>query len=99
MDQRYGDSDFATEVQTALDSDAWVPSTVTAKVKQGAVTLEGQVSWNFERDAAERTVNDLKAAGRVYNNIVVASNTTKTAPTRKVCATNSTCAQITRARR
>ena len=73
MNQRYGDSDFATVVQTALDGDAWVPKTVMAKVVEGSVTLEGQVAWNFERDAAERTVHDLGAVGRVYNNIVVAS--------------------------
>jgi osmotically-inducible protein OsmY len=31
----------------------------TAKVHQGAVTLEGEVTWKFERDAAERAVRHL----------------------------------------
>ena len=37
---------------------------VTAKVQEGMVTLEGQVAWNYQRDAAERAIRYLRALSR-----------------------------------
>lgn len=58
-------------VQLALTADAWVPKTVTVRAQAGSIILEGQVAWNFQRDAAERTTHDLRGIGKVHNNIVV----------------------------
>lgn len=63
--------DIAAIVQQALAADAWVPKTVTVKAQAGSIILEGQVAWNFQRDAAERTTYDLRSVGKVHNNIVV----------------------------
>jgi osmotically-inducible protein OsmY len=50
------DSELAVAVQSALLWDVFVPKAITAKVQGGAVTLEGQVPWNYQREAAERAV-------------------------------------------
>jgi osmotically-inducible protein OsmY len=68
------DSDIAAAVQSALTWDVYVPKTVTAKVQQGAVTLEGQVVWMYERDAAERAVRYLAGVVSVYNAILIKPN-------------------------
>jgi osmotically-inducible protein OsmY len=65
-DHKRTDSDIAAAVQSALNWNVFTPSSVTAKVQHGTVTLEGQVAWNFERDAAERAVRNL--VGVVYVN-------------------------------
>jgi osmotically-inducible protein OsmY len=66
------DSEVAAAVQSALQWDVSVPKTVTAKVEKGAITLEGQVSWNFERDAAERAVRYLAGVVSVRNKTTLA---------------------------
>ena len=66
-EHKHSDSEIADAVQSALKWKVYVPSTITAKVQQGAVTLEGQVSWNFQRDAAERAVRYLTGVTTVHN--------------------------------
>ena len=46
------DSDIASAIQSTLKWDVLVPNAVTAVVRDGSVTLDGQVGWNFEREAA-----------------------------------------------
>ena len=65
------DSDIAAAVQHALKWDVFTPNSVTAKVQNSAVTLEGQVKWNFEREAAERAVRYLTGVVAVYNSITL----------------------------
>lgn len=65
------DSEIAAAVQSALEWDVAVPKLVTARVEKGAVTLEGQVPWNFQRDAAERAVRHLKGVVAVNDCIVL----------------------------
>ena len=65
------DSDIAAAVQHALKWDVFTPNSVTAKVQNSAVTLEGQVKWNFEREAAERAVRYLTGVVVVYNSITL----------------------------
>jgi len=65
------DSDIAASVQSALKWDVLVPKVVTASVAKGAVTLEGQVTWNYQREAAERSVRYLKGVIAVYNSITL----------------------------
>ena len=61
------DSEIAKAVQSALKWDVFVPSAITAKVKDGAVTLEGQATWNYQRDSAERAVQNLTGVTWVNN--------------------------------
>ena len=50
------DRELAEVAQQVLDWDVLVPKGVKVKVKDGWVTLEGAVTWNFQRDAAERAM-------------------------------------------
>ncbi len=70
-DHKRTDSDIAAAVQHALKWDVYTPNSVTAKVQNSAVTLEGQVKWNFEREAAERAVRYLTGVVAVYNSITL----------------------------
>lgn len=65
------DAEIAEAVLGALKWDVFVPETVTAKVQQGEVTLEGQVTWNFQREAAERSIRYLSGVTRVYNAVTL----------------------------
>lgn len=68
-DHKRSDSDIAAAVQSALKWDVFTPNSVTAKVQNFKVTLEGQVNWNFEREAAERAVRYLTGVVSVRNDI------------------------------
>jgi osmotically-inducible protein OsmY len=68
---KHSDSEIAGAALSALTWDVYVPASVTAKVQDGAVTLEGQVGWNFERDAAEKAVRYLAGVSNVYNSITL----------------------------
>ena len=65
------DSDIAGAVQSTLKWDVLVPKAVTAVVRDGWVTLAGQVDWNFEREAAERAVRYLTGVVSVSNSITL----------------------------
>ena len=58
-DHKRSDAEIASAIQGALRWDVFVPKTVTATVHNGAVTLGGNVTWNFQRDAAERAIGYL----------------------------------------
>ncbi len=70
-DHRRSDSEIAIAVQSALRWDVFVPKTVTAKVQSGWVTLEGQAPWNYQRDAAERSVRHLTGVAGVSNAVTL----------------------------
>jgi osmotically-inducible protein OsmY len=61
------DSEIATAVLGALKWDVFVPASVTAKVERGIVTLEGEVTWNYQRDAALRAVRTLTGVTNIHN--------------------------------
>ena len=63
------DSDIAVATQRALSWNVLVPKTVTAKVHDGIVTLEGRVSWNYAREAAADAVRYLTGVVFVGNNV------------------------------
>jgi osmotically-inducible protein OsmY len=71
VDHKRSDSDIAASIQHALKWDVYVPKTVTAKVHGGMVTLEGQVTWNFQRDAAERATRYLTGVVSVNNAVTL----------------------------
>ena len=85
-DHARSDSEIAAATQGALEWDVFVPKSVTAKVHQGAVTLEGQVHWNYQRDEAERAVRFLKGVVAVHNSITLKPETSAAVVKDKVLA-------------
>jgi osmotically-inducible protein OsmY len=70
------DSDVATEIINAFKWNWEVPAEkVTARVEKGWVTLEGQVEWNSQSNAAMDAVRNLLGVAGVSNNIKVKSRT------------------------
>jgi VCBS repeat-containing protein len=69
------DAELQSSVESALERDVFSPDTVSATVHNGVVTLEGEVTWIFERDAAERTVQFLKGVAAVNNTITIKPQT------------------------
>ena len=49
----------------------------TVKVEDGWVTLEGDLPWNFEKEAAKKAVNNLAGVKGVTNNIKIKSEFVK----------------------
>ncbi len=62
------DQDIAPAAVDALRWNTLVPADkVQVKVEKGAVTLTGDVEWNYQKDAAERAVSGLMGVTRVIN--------------------------------
>jgi osmotically-inducible protein OsmY len=61
--------------RAAVDALKWniavPPDRIRVKVDNGWVTLEGDVDWSFERDAAERTVRSLTGVKGVSNLVAI----------------------------
>lgn len=69
-------AEIANEVLSALKSNWSVPNDkVTVKVEDGWVTLEGELSWNYQKEAAKSAVNYLTGVKGVTNNIKIKSET------------------------
>jgi osmotically-inducible protein OsmY len=47
---------------------------VKVKVERGWLTLEGEVEWNFQKDAAKKAVSNLSGVAGVTNNIKIKSD-------------------------
>jgi osmotically-inducible protein OsmY len=63
-------AEIAQEVLNALKSNWSVPKDkVTVKVEDGWVTLEGELPWNYQKEAAKSAVNYLTDVKGVTNNI------------------------------
>lgn len=73
---RRSDADLSRSIESVLKWNLLVPETVTARVQKGWVTLEGEVGWGYQRDAAERAMHGLICVAGVTNSIVV--NTSRT---------------------
>lgn len=66
------DTDIAHAVVSALTWDVEVPNDrIKATVRDGWLTLEGDVEWQFQRRAAERAVRNLTGVRGVSNLIAV----------------------------
>jgi osmotically-inducible protein OsmY len=67
--------EIAKDILTALNANWSVPKDkVTVKVEDGWVTLEGELPWNYQREAAKNAVNYLMGVKGVTNNIKVKSD-------------------------
>lgn len=70
------DNDIATDVLTAYQWNVEVPrDKVKVKVEKGWVTLEGELEWNFQKEAAKAAVRDLLGVVGVTNNITIKADT------------------------
>lgn len=62
------DTDIARAAVRALEWNTWVPEgAVKVTVKDGWVTLEGAVEWQYQRDTARKTVEHLTGVKGVDN--------------------------------
>ena len=69
------DSEIAREILSAWKWNWNVPeSKLKIKVESGWVTLEGDVEWNYEREAARKSVEKLTGVKGVSNNILIKSS-------------------------
>lgn len=73
------DLDIANEVIRALRWNWNVPNdTVKVKVEGGWVTLDGDLTWNYQREAARNAIQNLEGVKGIYNNIKIKSDNTDT---------------------
>jgi osmotically-inducible protein OsmY len=68
---RRNDSEIAEAVSRSLRWSNEVPGNVDAEIRNGFVTLTGQVEWQFQRVAAMRAVRDLHGVTGVANEVAV----------------------------
>lgn len=70
------DNDIAVEVLNALKSNVVIPSEkLKVEVENGHVTLDGELLWNFEREAAKNAVKYLSGVKGLTDNIIIKSET------------------------
>lgn len=70
------DAEVANEVLSALKNNYPVPNDkVIVKVEKGWVTLEGELPWNYQREAAMSAIKYLTGVKGVTNNIKIKSET------------------------
>jgi len=66
--------DIANEVLSALKERWDVPSDkIKVKVENGWITLDGELSWNFQKDSAKAAIKNLSGVKGVTNNITIKS--------------------------
>jgi osmotically-inducible protein OsmY len=84
-DNERNDADIAAAAVRALEWDAFVPpNSVSVTVSKGWVTLKGEVSWQYQRDDAERVVRRLTGVKGVSNLITVKQKPTPAEVKRKI---------------
>jgi osmotically-inducible protein OsmY len=67
------DTDLAEEIVRRFRWNVLIPEEVKVEVRDGIVTLWGEVRWSFQRKAAERAVRDVRGVRDVDNQITVKS--------------------------
>ncbi|MGZ4338400.1 MAG: BON domain-containing protein [Gaiellaceae bacterium] len=65
------DSDIAESIAQAFRSHVSIPDTVDAEVRNGFVTLRGEVDWSYQREAAERVARHTMGVTGVSNLVTV----------------------------
>lgn len=80
------DPDLARDAIEALRNRIDVPPGVTVTVRNGFVTLAGNVEWMYQKMGAERAVRYLRGVRGVMNHIVVAPKVSPTDVQKKITA-------------
>ena len=71
------DADIAHAAIRALEWDIAVPhNRIRPTVEKGWITLEGEVEWHSQKEAAERAIRHLTGVRGVFNRITLAVHTT-----------------------
>jgi osmotically-inducible protein OsmY len=79
------DTDVAQAAVQALKWNTVVPQDrVTVTVSSSWVTLQGSVDWQYQKDAAYRTVRDLAGVRGVTNNVTVTPRVSTTGVQQKI---------------
>lgn len=68
----YSESDIANAVQTALHWASDVPPGIHSSLREGIVTLTGEVQWDHQRRAAQRAIERVTGVEAVDNRITLA---------------------------
>ena len=58
------------EIAGVLAHQSEISRSVSVTVRDGHITLEGVVGWNYERIGVERAVKQLRGVRSVFNNIL-----------------------------
>ena len=70
------DNEIAAEVVNALNWNGRIPNDkIKVKVEKGGVTLEGELQWNYQKEAAKEAVKNLMGVLWVSNNITITPET------------------------
>jgi osmotically-inducible protein OsmY len=70
------DNEIATEVLNSFKFNWEVPKDkVKVNVENGWVTLEGELEWNYQKEAAKKAISALMGVKGVSNNITIKSDT------------------------
>ncbi|MGJ9372583.1 BON domain-containing protein [Nesterenkonia sp. CF4.4] len=69
------DGDIRRVVERALTWAPAVPSAVKSQVRNRHITLTGEVDWDFQREAAQLAVEDLRGVRSLDNQITLSSRT------------------------
>lgn len=68
--------DIANEILNAFKWSWEIPTDkIKIKVEDGWVTIDGEVKWNFQKEAANKAVNNLVGVKGVTNNIIIKTET------------------------
>jgi osmotically-inducible protein OsmY len=64
------DKEIVTEILAAFNGNYAIPKDkIKVRVENGWVTLEGEVPWNYQREAAKKTINNIRGIKFVSNEI------------------------------
>jgi osmotically-inducible protein OsmY len=84
-DSRRTDEDIAVAAVNALYSRFFVPADkIKVTVNKGWITLEGEVAWKFQKNAAEKAVRNLPGVVGVINEIKIKPRLAPTAVKSKI---------------
>jgi osmotically-inducible protein OsmY len=75
-DDKKNDNEIAAEVLRSLKWNWKIPhKRIKIKVEDGWVTLEGDVKWHFEKEAAKKAIDNLLGVKGIINEITIKSET------------------------
>ncbi|RKR84693.1 osmotically-inducible protein OsmY [Mucilaginibacter gracilis] len=72
---RKTDQEIAREILSTLAA-SWVPADkLKIKVEHGVITLEGTLQWNFQKQAATKSLKNITGITKIKNMIVIKADT------------------------
>lgn len=71
FDKKTADDEIAKRALSILKWDTTVPDTINIVVRDGWVTLSGEVEWQFQRGSAEDDIRKLSGVRGVTNSIAI----------------------------